>query len=183
MDLHLRRFHKEYSLQVRRQLINYSESVTLSSTEDIMAIQPDPNIGGGEPTQGLEIIDGYQCKHCNMCFGTLNTLQTHINKQHLLNKRAEHHWQACTAQTFFKHLPERKHFRVNVTVEPTSHSNGVDPLVQKLLEYAEKVDLNGGQADTTVPLESLCIDKLVPWLRCTGWIEDFAGKDMKVIAE
>jgi hypothetical protein len=55
--------------------------------------------------------------------------------------------------------------------------------VQKLLECAEKVDLNDGQADTTVPLESLRIDKLVPWLRRTGWLEDFAGKDMKVIAE
>lgn len=181
MDLHLRRFHREYSLQVRRQLINYSESVTLSSTEDILAIQPD--IGGGKPIQGLEIINGYQCKHCNMCFGALNTLQTHINKQHHLNKRAEHHWQACTVQTFFKRPHERKYFRVNTTAEPTSDNNGVDPLVQKLLECAEKVDLNDGQADTTVPLESLRIDKLVPWLRRTGWLEDFAGKDMKVIAE
>ena len=51
------------------------------------------------------------------------------------------------------------------------------------MECAEKVDLNDGQADTTVPLESLRIDKLVPWLRRTGWLEDFAGKDMKVIVE
>jgi hypothetical protein len=55
--------------------------------------------------------------------------------------------------------------------------------VQKLLERAEKVNVNDGQADTTVPLESLRIDKLVPWLRRTGWLEDFAGKDMKVIVE
>ena len=148
-----------------------------------MAIQPDPNIGGGEPIQGLEIIDGYQYKHCNMCFGTLNTLQTHINKQHLLNKRAEHHWEECTLQSFFKPSNERKYFRVNITGEPTSDSNGVDPLVQKLLKCAEKVDLNDRQADTTVPLESLRIDKLVPWLQRTGWLEDFVGKDMKVIAE
>jgi hypothetical protein len=107
-----------------------------------MAIQSDPNISGGKPIQGLEIIDGYQCKHCNMCFGALNTLQTHINKQHGLNKRAEHHWQACTVQTFFKPSPERKYFRVNITAEPTSDSNRVDPLMQKLLECAEKVDLN-----------------------------------------
>lgn len=90
----------------------------------------------------------------------------------------------CTLQSFFKASNQRKYFRVNITAaDPTSDSNGVDPLVQKLLECAAKVDLNNGQADTTVPLESLRIDKLVPWLRRTRWLEDFAGKDMKVIAE
>ena len=125
-----------------------------------MAIAPD--IAGAEPIPGLEIIDGYQCNHCNTCFSTLNTVQIHINKQHQLNKRDEHHWQACTVQTFFKRMAERKYFRVNVTGDPASVSNGLDPLVQKLQECAAKVDLNDGQADTVVPLESLCIDKLVP---------------------
>jgi hypothetical protein len=106
-----------------------------------------------------------------------------MHKQHQLSTRAEYHWEGCTLQSFFKPSNERKYFRVNITAEPMSDNNGMDPLVQKLLECVEKVDLNHGKADTTVPLESLRINKLVPWLRRTGWLEDFAGKDMKVIAE
>jgi len=181
MNLHLSRFHKEYSVQIRKQLVKYSESVMLSSTEDITAISHDT--AGVQPIPGLEIIDGYQCKPCGACFGALHTLRTHINKQHQLNKRDEHHWQACTVQTFFKRNQERKYFRVNATAEPASVSNELDPLVQKLLEGAAKVDLNAVQAGTIVAPESLRIDKLVPWLRRTGWLQDFAGKDMKVIAK
>jgi hypothetical protein len=73
--------------------------------------------------------------------------------------------------------------KVSEAADPASDNNGVDPLVQKLQECAEKVDLNAVQTGTIVPPESLHIDKSVPWLRRTGWLHDFAGKDMKVIAE
>ena len=180
IELHLRRFHKEYSLHIRRQLVGFSQSVTLSCTEDIKAIQPDLN---GGPIEGLKIITGYQCKYCDKSFGALNSFQIHINKQHHLNKRAEYYLQECTVQTFFGSSKDIKYFRVNTMPNPTSTMSGVDLLVQKLMEYTEKIDLKKGQADTVVPLESLRIDKLSPWLRRAGWLENFARKDMKMITE
>src|SRR5205085_12513613 len=65
LELHMRRFHKVYSLTIRTELVQYANSLTLNSVENVKALDIDPN---SRPIEGLKTSTGYQCNVCNILY-------------------------------------------------------------------------------------------------------------------
>ena len=108
---HFQNLHQAISLQIRKQIIAYCDTLTLLPPADVIT----PEIDDG-PIEGLELIsDGQKCIYSN-CIGyfsaSIITMQIHC-RTHGWKKNDPIMWKKCAVQTFFQGV-HRKFFEVDV---------------------------------------------------------------------
>ena len=170
---HFQSLHQAISLQTRKEIISYCETLTLLSPTDV--ITPEPENG---PVEGLELIsDGQKCIYLN-CIGYLSaseyTMEVHC-RTHGWKKNDPIIWKKCAVQTFFQGV-HRKYFEVDVERQ---QQFGLNILLNDILEEANQRDKEYSLTLNHV-IESHIVTKS-PWLLRTGWEKKFKGKDMRVL--
>ena len=127
---HFRNLHQAISLQTRKEIIAYCETLTLLSPIDVIS----PRLENG-PVEGLELIsDGQKCIYLN-CTGYLSasiiSMELHC-RTHGWKKNDAIMWKKCAVQTFFQGV-HRKFFEVDVEKQQRF---GLDILLNDILEEA-----------------------------------------------
>lgn len=75
---HLKKHHGEhYDLQLRREIVSYSEGVALVSPSEI-----DTPVDVPPPIEGLRIMDGWRCKNCSKVGQAIGGGVEHCRKAH-----------------------------------------------------------------------------------------------------
>ena len=74
---HLQRSHLTIPVKVRKELIEYTEDLTLRGPTKV--ITPTRSISAFEC---LKIIDGFQCSVCNTLCGTIGSVKKHCATAH-----------------------------------------------------------------------------------------------------
>jgi len=72
VERHLQRKHSVISLKVRKELVNYAESLTLRNPSEV--ITPVTVIPAFDC---LEVIRGFRCSACNCLYGTPRSIEEH----------------------------------------------------------------------------------------------------------
>ena len=172
---HFQNLHQAISLQIRKQIIAYCDTLTLLPPADVIT----PEIDDG-PIEGLELIsDGQKCIYSD-CIGyfsaSIVTMQIHC-RTHGWKKNDPIMWKNCAVQTFFQGV-HRKFFEVDVERQQRF---GLDILLNDILEEANRRDEEHSLTLNHV-MESHLVTKS-PWDLRTDWEKRFKGKDMKVLNE
>ena len=108
---HFRSLHQAISLQTRKEIIAYCETLQLLPPDEVIT----PGLNNG-PVEGLELVsDGQKCIYLN-CTGyfsaTESTMEIHC-RTHGWKKNDPIMWKKCAVQTFFQGV-QRKFFEVDV---------------------------------------------------------------------
>jgi len=170
---HFQNLHQTISLQTRKEIIAYCETLTLLPPADVIT----PGIENG-PVEGLELIsDGQKCIHLN-CIGYFSaskcTMEIHC-RTHGWKKNDPIMWKKCAVQTFFQGV-HRKFFEVDMEKQ---QQFSLDILLKDILEEAKcrdeeyRLTLNHVQESHIVTRS--------PWLLRTDWEKKFKGKDMEIL--
>jgi len=76
--LHFRTFHKDaYDLRVRRQIMDYANSLTLSHPSEVR-VPMDVTT----PIEGLRIHNGWQCTQCSDVGPVFEAARGHCTREH-----------------------------------------------------------------------------------------------------
>ena len=78
IERHLRKEHKVIPLNIRNELVRYSQTLSIKNPADIVI--PGNTVPAYEY---LNIIDGYCCLICNALYGTLDSMRKHMGKYHI----------------------------------------------------------------------------------------------------
>ena len=96
---HFQNLHLAISLQIRKEIVAYCETLTLLHPSDVIS----PGLENG-PVEGLELVsDGQKCLYPN-CIGYFSasesTMEIHC-RIHGWKKNDPIMWKKCAVQTFF----------------------------------------------------------------------------------
>ena len=172
---HFQSLHQAISLQTRKEIIAYCETLQLLPPDEVIT----PGFDNG-PIEGLELIsDGQRCIYSD-CIGYLSTsiitMKIHC-RTHGWKKNDPIMWKNCAVQTFFQGV-YRKFFEVDVERQQRF---SLDILLNDILEEANRRD-----EEHSLTLNHVTESHLVtksPWDLRTDWEKRFKGKDMKVLNE
>jgi hypothetical protein len=180
VEKHLRRVHgKTIPLSVGRALIRYADTLPLAAIENVAI--PDPE---SPPVEGLSLMDGYQCDVCRHVCAKEDSMEKHCTRNHGWKRAQGSRWQQRKVHTFFK-SDKKKYFVVTPIVEqpgPESSGATLDDCIKALLNKVESIDVEEDKQLGIVDANQHMVDKS-PWIRRTGWLREFAGKDMATIVK
>ncbi len=170
---HFRSLHQAISLQTRKEIIAYCETLQLLPPDEVIT----PGLDNG-PVEGLELVsDGQKCIYLN-CTGYFSASKSNMEihcRSHGWKKNDLIIWKKCAVQTFFQGV-YRKYFEVDVERQ---QQFGLNILLNDILEEANQRDKEYSLTLNHV-MESHIVTKS-PWLLRTGWEKKFKGKDMRVL--
>src|SRR5438034_2972706 len=153
---HFQNLHQAISLQIRKEIIAYCETLTLLPPTEVIT----PRLENG-PVEGLELIsDGQKCIYSD-CIGYLSasiiTMKLHC-RTHGWKKNDPIMWKKCAVQTFFQAV-HRKFFEVDVERQ---QQFGLNILLNDIFEEANQRD-----KEYSLPLNHVMESHIVtksPWL-------------------
>lgn len=76
-EAHLRRSHKDVSLAVRKELVEFCASLLLDQPEAVAS--PHSCVA---MINGLKLVDGFKCMECEHLSGTERSIRQHCKTQH-----------------------------------------------------------------------------------------------------
>jgi len=173
---HLQSKHVALPITVRRSLIEYAAGVPLKAPEDVT--MPDAT---SSPIPELELKDGCQCDECGYVCASESNMILHCKTEHRWIKVKGQRWKERKVQTFF---PSNKR-RYFVVVEPGTEQDQlptIDRLIEALLTEGVDKDKEEDEQLGMVDRDQYMVDKS-PWMRRTGWLREFGGKDMATIVK
>src|SRR5277367_5813249 len=177
-ERHLRSVHKKtIDLPTRKALVNYATELHLVEPNHV----PCPN-RGSHPVKGLSVMDGWECDTCGYTCASEVNMEKHCNSEHGWIKADGRRWQEQSVQTFFK-SDECKYFVVIKPMEGEREGVGtIDHFITAMLEEAKGKDAEEDERLDVVDTDQHMVDKS-PWMRRTGWLREFARKDMMTMVK
>ena len=172
---HLQTKHKTLPIAIRKSLSQYAAGLSLCAPLDVTVPEPTSS-----PILGLKITDGCRCDECGyVCASEVNMIQ-HCKTKHSWIKARGSKWSIHKVQTFFINNMSR-YFVVEPKMEREQMST-IDRLIDGLLIEATMKDKEEDELLGIVDADQHMIDKS-PWMRRTGWLREFAGKNMVMIVK
>ena len=175
---HFKEKHQSIALKVWQQLVDYGKDLCLTEPRDVASLDPT-----SEPIEGLELSDGKVCNECNRICISEDSMLLHMRTTHQWVKEKGLQWEARKVQTWF-HGPNHKYFVVTPQITEGSASASplrlIDGWIDQLLAEASAKDKAENELLGVVDANQHMVDKS-PWMRRTGWLREFAGKDMATI--
>jgi superfamily II DNA helicase RecQ len=178
LQRHLLVAHKDIPLKTRKDLAR--QSMTLEILEPSQLKPPE---AGGLPIEGLEVVHGWVCDECSHACVSEGSMRGHCTVQHKWIHAHGPRWQTCYVQTFFQG-PARNYFvvaPVNMEEGMETQDMTTDQCIQVMLDKAKEKDIEEGKETGVMDENYHAVDK-TPWMRRTGWLRDFASRNMKVVA-
>lgn len=173
---HLKCFHQEWSLSVRKKILHHIAQLRLATPSEV--VRPSPE---RLPISGLEIFDGWSCEECQYCCVSDINMQQHGKDMHKWVTAKGKRWRTAKVQTFFVG-PSRSYFEVAKESDPTPEiQEHHSCAMQALLDDAERVDLEEAKQAAKMLDSQLAVDN-TPWMRKTRWHRKFKEKNILAIA-
>jgi hypothetical protein len=176
----LQYLHKSLPRPFRKVLVQYALGLPLVYPEAV----PIPSAESAS-IEGLSVWDGWACDECEHVCKSEGSMREHCRGKNKWTKAEGTRWLERKRQTFFI-SDKRKYFIVTPsaveTVVTGASSVRLDGFIDALLKEANKKDVKEDERLGTVDASQYMVDKS-PWMRCTGWLREFAGRDMNVIVE
>jgi hypothetical protein len=178
---HLMRYHKNYSIAVRREIAAYASKLDLIVSDQIV-----PPTVEDPPISELILYDGWKCDDCHYLCSSERMIKEHCREKHGWRKTDGQPWHSAKVQTFFQAC-QKRFFEVSSRLPSSSEpqqqqtETGFDTLVTQLLEEGERLDKKEDGQATNIEEGQLPVDN-TPWMRKTRWARKFAGYDLCKIA-
>ena len=159
-------------------LVEYAKTLQLSSPEDVV----NPPLGS-MAVDGLNIEDGWMCERCMFACPSELNMKEHCKREHGWMKRVGQQWVGRKVQTWFNG-PNRRYFVVTTQIAEAStpQSQLINDWIDELLAEASAKDKAEDELLGVVDADQHMVDKS-PWMRRTGWLWEFAEKDMVTIVK
>ena len=174
---HLKDFHQNWPLQVRKDIIKHVTQLPLARPEDVLP----PSFTESAIT-GLTLHDGWRCQKCQYCSPSEGTILEHCKKGHKWTKAHRSMWKPAKVQTFF--VGSRRHFfqveAISSSTEKGDCHADLGSAVHMLLEQGRSLDEQEAKEAAKVDDDQLAIDT-TPWMKKTRWGRKFAGRDLLAI--
>ncbi|KAH6975854.1 hypothetical protein EDB80DRAFT_658517 [Ilyonectria destructans] len=184
---HLRRQHADLSLATRRGLAEHYCEENLNGPSSQQGQDQDREKEAAvAPFAGLPIHHAFRCRKCPS-FLTVNwkLCKTHCSQLHAAGSEQARAglWYQALAQTFFTQPARRFYFPVNPTAaaiasSPSPSSSSSSTTIQQQWEYEQSE-----QQEKLLQIAEGSIRKheITNWLRRTGWIDHFSGRDLRPV--
>jgi hypothetical protein len=173
---HFKDFHRDWSLQLRKDIIKRISQLSLARPEDV-----HPPAATIPAVFGLTVHDGWRCPECRYCSPSEGTMLEHCKQSHAWTKARGTVWKPAKVQTFF--VGGRRHFfAVDSGIQGNDNSCiNFGTVVETLLEQGRERDDQEAKEAAKVDNDQLAIDN-TPWMRKTRWARKFAGRDLLAVA-
>ena len=177
---------------VRKLIFKHAKSLSLSSPEEV-PIPPSTC----PPIDGISLLSGWSCDECGHVCPSERSMQEHCRVEHKWVKSTGQRWRSKNIQTFFQGAEtffqgdiqtffqgaDRRYFVVTcATKEDRAAVCMMDDWITGILEEAKEKDAKEDEMLGIVDLNQHTVDKS-PWMRRTGWLREFSGKDMDAIVK
>ena len=193
---HLLNMHKTLGKELRTALAKYANGFDLLPLEEVL--HP---MFGCQPIEGLSVSRGWNCRECRHACIAEDSMEEHCKVEHKWVIRLGKRWDSCKVQTFFV-SNKRKYFVVadltdddatdddatddgmsdDDVTDSERMSGSIDHFIDAILKDAENKDVEENEQLGLVDINQHMVDKS-PWMRRTGWLWEFAGKDMGAIVK
>ena len=187
---HIRQYHTRKK-EITKNMTTFLQSMDpLSSPHDVPVPAP-----GGPCIPYLSVNrDARECTQCNQVFSGIKCVQKHVRIIHGITGSSEStgHWTRCSAQTFSGNR-NAEYFRVEETPnhDPDARrvescnaqsNDNIDGMIQRCLQKFNEEEKK--RKEKLREIERRPLDtELTPWMRHTGWLTYFIGKDRMKIAK
>lgn len=173
---HLKCFHQEWSLSLRKKILQYIAQFHLATPSEV--VLPRPKC---PPILGLEVSNGWCCEECRYCCISDVNMQQHSKEMHKWIAAKGKRWKPARVQTFFVG-PSRRYFEVMEASHPAPRVSECEfSAVRAILEEGERLDLEEAKQVAKMLDNQLAVDN-TPWMRKTRWHRKFGGKNILAIA-